>query len=380
VHLVPFNYPYIPDGTSEAILDSLASRRLSGDGPETITASSLLSKQFNGSHVLLTPSCTHALELAIRLIGVGPGDEVIVPSYTFTSTANAIVLAGATPVFVDIEPETQNIDLNEVRAALTSKTKAVFCINYAGVSAHLPELKTFCSEFGLTFLEDNAHGLGAKSHGQPLGTFSALATQSFHETKNIQCGEGGCLVINDEKFLEPAEVFREKGTNRSKFFRGQVAKYTWVSVGSSLLLADSLAAILKVQLQNFDQIQKMRQTIWNRYASELQDWSINTGVKQMRVPEVCEQPYHMYYLMMETLETRSRFINHLKELGVMATFHYQPLHSSEAGRAYGRAVGDLPNTQRAADCLVRLPLWAGMSESEVTQVINAVSSFDHRSI
>ena len=376
MHLVPFNYPYIPDGTNEAVLGSLASRRLSGDGPETFAATSLLSDMFNGSHVLLTPSCTHALELAIRLIDIGPGDEVIVPSYTFTSTANAIVLAGATPVFVDIEPETQNIDLNEIRAAVTSKTKGVFCINYAGISARLPELKTTCSELGLMLLEDNAHGLGAKSHGQPLGTFSALATQSFHETKNIQCGEGGCLVINDEKFLEPAEVFREKGTNRSKFFRGQVAKYTWVSVGSSLLLADSLAAVLKVQLQNFEQIQKLRQIIWNRYASELQDWSINTGVKQMFVPEVCEQPYHMYYLMMETLDTRSRFIAHLKESGVMAAFHYQPLHSSDAGRSYGRSLGDFPNTQRAADCLVRLPLWAGMTEIEVSQVIDAVTSFN----
>ncbi len=380
MNLVPFNYPYLPDGTNEAVIESLHSRRLSGDGPETIAASSLLSEHFNGSNILLTPSCTHALELAIRLIGVGPGDEVIVPSYTFTSTANAIVLTGATPVFVDIEPKTQNIDIEEVRSALTSRTKAIFCINYAGIAAHLPELKKLCVEHGLILLEDNAHGLGAKSHGQPLGTFASLATQSFHETKNIQCGEGGCLVINDEKYVEPAEVFREKGTNRSKFFRGQVAKYTWVSAGSSWLLADSLAAILKIQLQNFESIQEMRKNTWQRYASELRDWSINAGVEQMFVPNECEQPYHMYYMMMENLETRSQLIAHLKEAGVVATFHYQPLHSSEAGRTYGRAVGELPNTQRAADCLVRLPLWAGMSESEVTQVINAVSSFDHRSI
>lgn len=376
VNLIPFNYPYLPNGTNEAVLESLHSRRLSGDGPETMAASALLSEHFNGSNVLLTPSCTHALELAIRLIGVGPGDEVIVPSYTFTSTANAIVLAGATPVFVDIEPKTQNLDIDEVGAALTSRTKAIFSINYAGIAAHLPELKELCLGHGLVLLEDNAHGLGAKSHGQLLGTFSSLATQSFHETKNIQCGEGGCLVINDEKYVEPAEVFREKGTNRSKFFRGQVAKYTWVSAGSSWLLADSLAAMLKVQLQNFENIQEMRKNIWRRYASELRDWSINAGVEQMFVPNECDQPYHMYYMVMENLETRSQLIAHLKELGVMATFHYQPLHSSEAGRAYGRAVGELPNTQRAADCLVRLPLWAGMSESEVTQVISAVSSFN----
>lgn len=380
MNLIPFNYPFLPDGTNEAVFESLQSGRLSGDGPETAAASSLLSKYFNGSKVLLTPSCTHALELAIRLIGVGPGDEVIVPSYTFTSTANAIVLTGATPVFVDIEPMTQNIDIDEVRAAISSKTKAVFCINYAGIAAHLLELKELCSKHGLILLEDNAHGLGAKSHGQPLGTFSSLATQSFHETKNIQCGEGGCLVINDEKFVEPAEVIREKGTNRSKFFRGQVAKYTWVRAGSSWLLADPLAAILKIQLQNFESIQEMRKNIWHRYASELQDWSINAGVEQMLVPNDCEQPYHMYYMMMRNLEERSQLIAHLKNSGVTATFHYQPLHSSEAGREYGRSVGELPNTQRAADCLIRLPLWAGMSESEVTQVINAVLSFHPRSI
>ena len=377
MNLIPFNYPYIPDGTNEALMASLTSGRLSGDGPETAAASSLLSKHFNNSPVLLTPSCTHALELAIRLIHAGPGDEVIIPSYTFTSTANAVVLAGATPVFVDIEPETLNIDLAKIRAAITSKTKAVFCINYAGVSPQLTEIKALCEEFGLVLLEDNAHGLGAKSQGQSLGTFSALATQSFHETKNIQCGEGGCLVINDKDYLEMAEVWREKGTNRSKFFRGQVAKYTWVSEGSSLLLADPLAALLKIQLQNFDLIQGLRKNVWQRYDTELEGDALRIGATQMRVPEQCEQSFHMYYLMMKSLGARTEFISHLKRLGIIATFHYQPLHSSEAGRKYGIARGELPNTERAADCLVRLPLWAGMSDLEVDRVIEAARSFNH---
>jgi len=375
--LIPFNLPYIPTGTHEAMMTSLSSGKLSGDGPETAAASSLLSKLFNDSPVLLTPSCTHALELAIRLIGAGPGDEVIVPSYTFTSTANAVVLAGAAPVFVDIEPETLNIDVDEIRTAITSNTKAVFCINYAGVSPQLAEIRALCEDYGLVLLEDNAHGLGAKSHGQPLGTFAALATQSFHETKNIQCGEGGCLVVNDLKYWEMAEVWREKGTNRSQFFRGQVAKYTWVSEGSSLLLADPLAALLKIQLQNFDLIQKLRKNVWQRYDTELSDHAASIGATQMNIPSQCDQPFHMYYLMMKSLESRTNFISHLKEMGVNATFHYQPLHSSEAGRKYGRSQGDLPNTQRAADCLVRLPLWAGMSELQVDRVIDAVRGFSY---
>jgi dTDP-4-amino-4,6-dideoxygalactose transaminase len=375
VNPIPFNRPYLPSGTNEAVMFSLASKRLSGDGPETHEASVLLSNYFEGSPVLLTPSCTHALELAIRIIGIGPGDEVIVPSFTFTSTANAIVLAGATPVFVDIEPQTQNIDVAEVSAAITSRTKAVFCINYAGVSPQLPDLQELCKESGLILLEDNAHGLGAKSHGKSLGTFSALAAQSFHETKNIQCGEGGCLVINDQQLLEAAEVWREKGTNRSRFFRGQVAKYTWVDAGSSWLLADPLAAVLKVQLQNFQSIQKMREEIWNRYHSELSDWAYSVGAKQMFVPQECEQSFHMYYLILNSLDDRARFIDHLKKSGVSAAFHYQPLHSSEAGVKFGRFEGKLPNTQIAADCLVRLPLWAGMTTGEVDQVVESVKSF-----
>lgn len=374
---IPFNIPYVAPGSAEEVGKSIHSGKLAGDGPETASASALLSKRFNDAGILLTPSCTHALELAIRLIGIEPGDEVIVPSYTFTSTANAIVLAGATPVFVDIEPVTQNIDLAEVGNAVTNRTKAVFCINYAGVSPQLPELQAFCRETGIILLEDNAHGLGAKSHNQTLGTFAPLATQSFHETKNIQCGEGGCLVINDKSYTEAAEVWREKGTNRSQFFRGQVAKYTWVSPGSSWLLADPLAALLRVQLNNFDEIQSMRGNIWHRYNQDLSTWATRNQVTQMEVPSSCEQPFHMYYLLMNSLEERTRFISHLEDVGVSAAFHYQPLHTSEAGRQFGRSVGDLPNTARAADCLVRLPLWAGMTNSDIDHVVDAVTNFSN---
>ena len=372
---IPFNVPYVPSSAAEALASSLSSKKLAGDGPETVIVTSLLSSMFDSAGILLTPSCTHALELAVRLLNVGIGDEIIVPSYTFTSTANAIVLAGATPVFVDIEPRTQNLDLEQVRAALTERTKAVFCINYAGVSPMLPELKILCEQHGVVLLEDNAHGFGAKSHNQKLGTFAALATQSFHETKNIQCGEGGCLVVNESDYFEDAEILREKGTNRSRFFRGQVDKYTWVNVGSSWLLADPLAALLRVQIENFNSIQKMRADVWHRYFNELADWAIENGISQMSVPEVCEQPYHMYYLIMNSLDQRSAFISHLLERGVHAVFHYQPLHSSEAGESFGRSFGDLSNTQRAADCLVRLPLWAGMKASDIDQVVDAVLTF-----
>lgn len=372
---IPFNVPYVSPNAATSVAASLQSGKLAGDGPETKLATSILSGMFNEVDVLLTPSCTHALELAVRLIGVGAGDEVIVPSYTFTSTANAIVLAGGIPVFVDIEPSTQNIDIDQVDAAITSRTKAVFCINYAGVSPDLPKLAALCDSRSVLLLEDNAHGLGAKSHNRNLGTFAKLATQSFHETKNIQCGEGGCLVINDPYYLEKAEVLREKGTNRSRFFRGQVDKYTWVEAGSSWLLADPLAALLRSQLEYFAGIQEMRADVWNRYSADLEGWSQNSGVTKMAVPVTCEQSFHMYYLIMKSLEDRSNFINHLRDCGVMAAFHYQPLHSSQAGTKYGRTLGELPFTQRAADCLVRLPLWAGMKRSEIDQVVEAVTTF-----
>lgn len=374
---IPFNVPFLPDGAISKITDSLKSRKLAGDGPATEYASQQLREIIGAPEILLTPSCTHALEMSVRLLKLDVADEVIVPSFTFTSTANAIVLAGAVPVFVDIDPITQNIDVEKAEQAITSRTRAIFCINYAGISPALDKLKKLCDDNGLVLLEDNAHGLGATVNGKSLGTFGAIATQSFHETKNIQCGEGGCLVINDVKYLEDAEIMREKGTNRSRFFRGQVDKYTWVDAGSSWLLADTLAALLSAQLDVFQEIQELRGHTWKLYDIGLQNWSSKTSISPMTVPSHCQQPFHMYYLMTNSLEERTKLINHMKDRGVIPAFHYQPLHSSAAGKKYGRPGSDFVNTERAANCLLRLPLWAGMTTSEVEQVIESVVSFQN---
>lgn len=373
---IPFNVPYISKNTESLIVRSLLSGKFSGDGPATEKASKLLSAMFNGAGILLTPSCTHALEMAVRLLDLQPGDEIIVPSYTFTSTANAIVLAGGVPVFVDIEPLTQNIDPEIVTDAITSRTRGVFCINYGGVSPFLKEMKNICKEKNVVLLEDNAHGLGGAVDNQPLGTFGALATQSFHETKNVQCGEGGCLVLNDASFQEKAEILREKGTNRSKFFRGQVDKYSWVSEGSSWLLADMLAAFLESQLGEFEAIQESRSHAWNYYSKELEGFTRHLGIQQMNIPSNCQQTFHMYYLILDSLEQRTALIEHLKKLDIQAAFHYQPLHSSAAGIKYGRIHGGFQNTIRASDCLVRLPLWAGMSQETIERVVAGVMSFE----
>lgn len=374
--VIPFNVPYVSKQAELDLTRSLRSGKFSGDGPATERASLILSRMFNNAGVLLTPSCTHALEMAVRLLNIMPGDEIIVPSYTFTSTANAIVLAGAVPVFVDIEAITQNIDPVATVNAITPRTRAVFCINYGGVSPYLNEMKRICVENNLILLEDNAHGLGGAVDHQPLGTFGALATQSFHETKNIQCGEGGCLVINNVEYQEKAEILREKGTNRSKFFRGQVDKYSWISEGSSWLLADTLAALLESQLNEFNEIQTSRSEAWNYYQQELSEASYQLGLQKMFVPENCEQTFHMYYLIFNSLDQRAAMIKHLQSLHVQTAFHYQPLHSSEAGVKFGLASGGFENTNRAADCLLRLPLWAGIAQEDLERVVAGVISFD----
>lgn len=373
--VIPFNKPYYPRSTHQHVLDSLNSGHTAGDGPQTRVVAEQLQQMFTGADVLLTPSCTHALELAVRLLEPKPGDEIIVPSFTFTSTANAIILGGATPVFVDIESETQNIDLSLVEEAVGPRTIAVFCINYAGIAPRLQDLRELCNKKGLVLLEDNAHGLGASVSGRALGTIGTMATQSFHETKNIQCGEGGCLVLNEHELLERAEILREKGTDRSRFFRGQVDKYTWVSAGSSWLLADTLAAVLRSQLDNISLIQQDRYRTWSRYYESLHPWAEINGASIMAVPSDCVQPSHMFYVMMPSLTTRSALIAHLRDRGVTAAFHYQPLHSSQAGVKFGRTSGSFSNTIRAADQLLRLPLWAGMTTQQVERVVEAVLTF-----
>jgi len=347
----------------------------SGDGPFTRRASNILSENLDGAEVLLTTSCTHALEMAALLLDIKPGDEVIVPSFTFVSTVNAFVLRGATPIFADCRPDTLNMDEAQLPDLITSKTRAIVPVHYAGVGCEMDAIMGLASSHGITVVEDNAHGLFGSYKGKKLGTFGALATQSFHETKNISCGEGGALIINDTGYHQRAEIIREKGTNRSRFFRGEIDKYSWVDVGSSYLPSDILAAVLLSQLEMADQIQAKRKVIWERYHTELADWGVDQGVRGPIVPEHCSQAYHMYYLLLPDLETRSRFIEFLKSKGVNAVFHYLPLNTSEMGLTLGGHVGQCPTTENVSDRLVRLPMFAALTIEEQDVVIAAVRSF-----
>jgi len=333
----------------------------------------MLSAMHDGSAVLLTPSCSAALELAARLIGFEPGDEVIVPSYTFVTTVSSFVSNGATPVFCDIDPLTLGLDLNQARSLITPRTKAICIVHYAGVPANPEGFEQLAEEFGLVLVEDNAHGLGGASGSRLLGTFGAMSTLSFHETKNVTCGEGGALVINDERFLERAEILREKGTDRSNFLKGQVDKYTWVDVGSSWVMSDILAAILVAQLERFEVIQNRRRDLWNRYRAGLEDWAAERriGLAQRDLPNTA----HMFFLLLEGMTERDRFIAHLEGSGVNAVFHYQPLHRSAAGSPWLRDGQHFPVSDRVGESLVRLPLYSSLRLFEQDIVIEAVTGF-----
>jgi dTDP-4-amino-4,6-dideoxygalactose transaminase len=310
------------------------------------------------------------------LLDVGPGDEVIVPSFTFVSTANAYALQGATPVFVDVRPDTLNIDPDAVEAAITDRTRAIVVVHYAGVACEMEAIDALAARHGLAVIEDNAHGLGGGYRGQPLGSFGVLATQSFHETKNVQCGEGGALVLNDPALVRRAEIIREKGTNRSEFFRGLVDKYRWVDIGSSYLPSEILAAFLAGQLESFQQIQKLRHAAWSAYHERLAQWCAEHGVASPTVPAGAEHPAHLYYLILPDLQARQGLLRHLAERGIQATFHYQSLHSSPAGLRFGRiGPGGCPQTDLAADRLLRLPLFAGMTDEELNRVVDGVLAF-----
>ena len=371
--MIPFNSPYSPERSREKFLNEDLNSKHSGDGPFTRAASSILEEISGSALSLLTPSCTAALEMTALLLEIQPGDEVIMPSFTFVSTANAFALRGARPVFVDIRPDTFNIDERLIEAAITERTKAIVVVHYAGVGCEMDEVLSIANRHGLVVIEDNAHGLGGTYKGQKLGTFGSLSTLSFHETKNIQCGEGGALLINDEAMIEPAEIIREKGTNRSRFFRGQVDKYTWVSVGSSYLLADILAAFLLGQLEEFDFIQGRRQNVWSAYREGLADWADSTGFTFQHCPSDREHPAHLFALLAPDLEQRQLMIEHLKEQGVNAVFHYVPLHSSPAGLQFGER--DLPVTDSVSEQLLRLPLYPSLTDDQVESVISAVKNF-----
>ena len=370
---IPFNRPHRTGREAALVTEALAGDRWCGDGRFTAAASALIADAVGGGKVLLTTSCTHTLELAALLLDVGPGDEVIVPSFTFVSTASAFALRGATVVFADVDPRTLDLDPASVAARVTARTRVVVPVHYAGVACDHDLLAAAAP--GATLVEDNAHGLFGSWRGRPLGSLGRLATQSFHDTKNVACGEGGALVINDPSLIDRAEILREKGTNRARFFRGQVDKYTWVDVGSSYLPSELLAAVLVAQLEGATAIQAARHAIWARYHTELAPWAAGHGVQQPHLPDGAVQPAHLYWLRVADLATRTRLIAHLADHGVQATFHYQPLHLSDVGRRLGGQPGDCPVTERAADTLVRLPLWAGLEPGDVDRVVDAVTSF-----
>ncbi len=370
---IPFNKPSVEGRELEYVNDSIARGHISGDGTYTKRANAMLEAILgDGSRVLLTTSCTHALEMAAILLDLQPGDEVIVPSFTFVSGVNAFVLRGAKPVFADIRPDTLNIDETQIESLITPRTRAIAPVHYAGVGCEMDTLLDIARRHGLDVVEDNAHGLFGTYRGKPLGTFGRLATQSFHETKNINCGEGGALVINDPALVERAEIIREKGTDRSRFFRGQVDKYSWIDIGSSYLPSDMLAAYLTGQLEQADTIQSKRRAVWQRYAKELVSWARAAGVGMPFIPDHCQQPFHMFYLLLPSLQSRQRMILHLRSKGISAVFHYLPLHISEMGRSFGGAAGDCPVSEGVSDRLLRLPFYNGLTTEEQDRVIESI--------
>ncbi len=372
---VDFNNPVPVGREAEYIAEALQSGHISGDGPFTKRCHALLQEQLGVPSVLLTTSCTHALDMSAILLGVQPGDEVIIPDFTFVSTVNAFVLRGAKPVFVDIRPDMLNLDESKLEAAITPRTKVIVPVHYAGVGCEMDAIMEMADRRHISVVEDNAHGLFAKYKGKYLGTFGALAAQSFHETKNFSCGEGGALLLNNRQLIERAEIIREKGTNRSRFFRGQVDKYTWVDIGSSYLPSDILAAYLYGQLEQRERIQEHRRNVWNTYEVGLKDWAAKRGVQLPTVPAHCEQAYHMFYLLMPNLELRQKLIKYLHERDIYTVFHYLPLHLSDMGRRFGGQEGDCPVTERVSDQLVRLPFHNVLTGGEQEQVIEALIDF-----
>jgi dTDP-4-amino-4,6-dideoxygalactose transaminase len=372
---VPFNRPCLVGTEFSYIQAAIDSMHLSGDGAFTKACQRLLEEAVGVPRALLTTSCTDALEMAALLLDVQPGDEVIVPSFTFSSTANAFVLRGARPVFADVRPDTLNLDERQLERLITPRTRAIAPVHYAGVGCEMDVIGALAAAHGVAVVEDNAHGLFGTYQGQPLGSFGALAALSFHETKNISCGEGGALLIKDPQYVERAEILREKGTNRNQFFRGQVDKYTWVDVGSSFLPSDLLAAFLYAQLEARAEIQRKRRRVWENYYEGLRDWAARREVQLPFVPPHCQQPYHLFYLLMPSLEQREALAAHLKAAGVLAIFHYVPLHLSAMGQRFGALPTDCPVTIDVSDRLLRLPLYNDLSDDDQEYVVEAIRAF-----
>lgn len=372
---IPFNKPSLSGNELLYLAESITAGHTSSDGRFTRRCRELLESEFGVPAVLLTTSCTDALEMAALLLNIQPGDEVILPSFTFVSTVNAFVLRGAVPIFVDVRPDTLNMDERRLESLITPRTKAIVVVHYAGVGCEMDAISALAEEHKITIIEDNAHGVFGRYRGKHLGTFGALATLSFHETKNLTCGEGGALVVNDENLLERAEIIRDKGTNRKRFLRGQVDKYTWVDVGSSFGLSDILAAYLFAQLEKREEIQRTRQHLWRNYFSGLREWATANDVRLPSVPLHCDQAYHMFYILLPSSEARQELIEHMKARGILSVFHYMPLHLSDLGRRYGGRPGQCPVTEDVSDRLLRLPFYNSLSEEEQADVVSAIGSF-----
>jgi len=361
--MIPFNKPYMTGRELEYIADAHAKGHLSGDGPYTKRCHQWLREATGAGSALLTHSCTAALEMAALLLDLGPGDEVIMPSYTFVSTANAFALRGAVPVFVDIRADTMNLDEHLLEAAITSRTRAICVVHYAGVACEMDPIVDIARRYGLAVVEDAAQGIHSTYRGRPLGAIGDYGALSFHETKNVISGEGGALLVRDEgQAAERAEIVREKGTNRSRFFRGQVDKYTWVDLGSSYLPSELVAAFLAAQLERIEEITRRRLALWDRYHTWASRWEDVGVLRRPVIPEHCTHNAHMYYLLLPDLESRTRFISALKTDGVGAVFHYIPLHSSPAGQRVGRTPAPMPVTDSQSERLVRMPMWVGLEE------------------
>lgn len=372
---VPFNSAVLFGKETEYIVDGIRRRHVAGDGHYTRLCHTFLEEHLGVKKALLTTSCTHALEMAALLLDIKAGDEVIVPSFTFVSTANAFVLRGARPVFVDIRPDTLNIDERLIEQAITERTRAIVVVHYAGVGCEMGAIGGIAARYGIPVVEDNAHGLFGKYRNQWLGSFGCLAAQSFHETKNVTCGEGGAILMNDPSYIERAEILREKGTDRSRFFRGQLDKYTWVDIGSSYLPSDILAAFLYAQLEVSSRIQEHRRKVWEFYRERLAGWAADHAVRLPVVPSDCEQAFHMFYLLLPGPEHRDALIRHLDSQGIASVFHYLPLHESPMGRSFGGKTGDCPVTEDVSGRLLRLPFYNAITQAEQEQVAEGLESF-----
>ena len=372
---IPFNKACLTGNELLYIADCLLRGHIAADGSFTRKCRQLLEKELGVAAILPVTSCTHALEMTALLLDVQPGDEVIVPAFTFVSTVNAFVLRGAKPVFIDVRPDTLNLDESKLERLITPRTRAIVPVHYAGVGCEMDEILAIAARHGVPVVEDNAHGLFARYRGKLLGTFGALATLSFHETKNFTCGEGGALIINDARYVARAEYIREKGTNRNRFFRGQIDKYTWVDLGSSYALSDQLAAFLFAQLEQRDRVQASRRRVWEYYHEHLKEWAGTHGVGLPVIPPHCGQSYHMFYMLLRSLSIRQNLIAYLKERGILSVFHYLPLHLSEMGLKLGGRPGQHPVTEDVSDRLLRLPFYNDLSMEDQARIVEAIRGF-----